>query len=145
VKVGRMDGREIKDISQDTLTRTQEIIASWQGDLEANFDDLVSNLSSLYSQPRAQLIGTTETTWLGSLVSEDMMQRLGVNAWSWSSLNDWLVCPVCMDLQTGGVLFHVGDPEPPEHPGCRCDMVIDDGDIEAAPVIGLAAGGNGED
>jgi SPP1 gp7 family putative phage head morphogenesis protein len=117
----RVGGVELKKIPQNIQDEVTNMIDNWYN-TDGGIEDLTDQLSSFFSDWKAEQIAITESTRLSSIVTEELMHSNGLNIWAWESLNDWLVCDVCTDLH--GQTFELGDPEPPEHPGCRCGQII---------------------
>lgn len=114
-------GRKITNIGEDTLSKTQDIIAEWYK-TDKTLPELIESLSEsgLYGVDRAKLIAETEMGFVASQVSLDMMDEYGIDQWFWDAILDAATCPFCGEQH--GKLFNVGDAMPPDasHPGCRC-------------------------
>lgn len=93
--------------------------------LEAIIDDL----APLFGRERAMRIAATETTRLFGLGAQATYARAGIEQWSWQTVNDPAVDPICRDLQDRR--FPIATPFSPAHVNCRCFP---------RPVTGVPAG-----
>lgn len=112
-------GRSIGNIGGDTLAEVQKAIADWYAS-ERSLPELIDDLSVYFDESRAELIAVTETRYLTSEISYEMMNHFGITQWVWDSIGDDLVCEECASLH--GQTFDVEDTDsyPPAHPACRC-------------------------
>lgn len=125
-QIGARDGREIRDIGENTRTWVQDAIAQWFAS-DRGMDDLISTLWTEFTPYRARLIAITETTALSSAISYDVMRQIDLDKWTWDSRNDYLVCERCKEKH--GQKFSLKDEPPPAHPGCRCGIsAVDEGE-----------------
>lgn len=121
-------GRQITDIADDTLTRTQSMISDWYN-TEEGLPSLIDDLSSLYGEDRAELIGRTEAGFIRSQVALESMNFYGIGKWIWDSVMEARTCEFCASMN--GTVHDVGEDMPPDasHPDCLCGITYanDDG------------------
>lgn len=127
------DGRQIKNIATETRDDTLATITDWYN-TDASLPELIDQLEQYYSPSRAETIARTETSYITSGVSLDMMRQFGVGYWNWDLADEdgeW-PCDDCVAKAQANP--HSADEEtPPLHPRDRCGMVYANAD--GSPVI----------
>lgn len=122
------EGRQIKRIAEDTRDDTLATITDWYN-TDASLPELIDQLEQFYGGYRAETIGRTETSFITSGVSLDMMHQFDVAAWNWDLADEdgeW-PCDDCIAMAQGGP-YQPGDPMPPLHPRDRCGVVYANAD-----------------
>lgn len=117
--------RKIAQIGLDTETDVIATIHDWYNS-DDSMPELIQKLGQYFDRSRAETIARTESTYLTSQVSLNMMHQFGVTKWLWDlgdESGEW-PCSICLGLAQGNP-YNVGDPMPPEdsHPRCRCGVV----------------------
>jgi len=118
-------GRKITSIGRDTETDVLSAIHDWYN-TDASLPELIDQLSPQFGMSRAESIARTESTYITSQVSLNIMHQFGVQYWNWDLADedgDW-PCSICVALAQGNP-YKVGDPMPPDnsHVRCRCGTV----------------------
>lgn len=122
------EGRQIKNIAENTRDDTLAMITDWYN-TDAGLPELIDQLGQFYNDYRAETIGRTESTFITSSVSLDMMNQFDVQAWTWDLADEdgeW-PCEECKAMAQAGP-YQPGDEMPPLHPRCRCGMVYANAD-----------------
>lgn len=79
---------------------------------------VIKRISPLFGQTRAKRIGVTETTRLFGRGAQATYQASGVEKWTWHTVRDARVCPICEGLN--GTEYPTSHPFDPAHVLCRC-------------------------
>lgn len=122
------EGKQIKRIGESTKQDTLSTVTDWYN-TDASLPELFDQLEPIYGMPRAETIGRTESTYITSQVSLDMMNHFDVTAWNWDLADEdgeW-PCEECIAMANGGP-YAPGDDMPPIHPRDRCGMVYANAD-----------------
>lgn len=122
------EGKQIKRIAEDTKQQTLSTVTDWYN-TDASLRELIDQLDPIYGMSRAETIARTESTYITSQVSLDMMHHFDVGAWNWDLADEvggW-PCEECIAMADGGP-YQPGDPMPPLHPRDRCGVVYANAD-----------------
>ena len=113
-----------KGIADTATAGILSTIDEWYRDPETDMGDLSAALSKWFAPWRAEMVGITETTRMGTAATMLAGERLGAEKKVWNTSADDVVCSECLGLD--GQEFDIGDPDgdPPAHPGCRCGSAL---------------------
>ena len=80
-----------------------------------------------FGKDRAMTIARTETATAQGRGAMAAFQSQGFEGKRWVTAGDHLVCPICADAESEGVIpvarmFNIGMDAPPPHPRCRCKI-----------------------
>lgn len=121
-------GKQIKQIAEDTKQLTLSTVTDWYN-TDASLRELIDSLDPIYGVSRAETIARTESTYITSQVSYDMMNHFAVPAWNWDLADEdgeW-PCEECIAKADGGP-YAPDDDMPPLHPRDRCGVVYANAD-----------------
>lgn len=119
----------ISTINKNTMESIWKSVEAWQktGDPVTSLVDVLKKMG--FSETRAKMIATTETTRLNALAHQIAYKESGVvTKFRWMTANDELVCKICGPNH--GQIFPLESLHNliPAHPNCRCydEPVIDE-------------------
>lgn len=120
-------GRQIKDIAEETRDAILHDVTDWYNDPEATFPELVDRLGQYFSPERAEAIARTETAHIASYVARDTMQQLSLDRFNvdLAAEENGFPCTFCI-AQAEANPHPIGDDMPPYHVNCRCNIAYVD-------------------
>lgn len=123
-----------KNISATTYSQVRESVLKAR-ESGGGVEQVLRDISPLFSRGRAETIAITETTRLFGVGAQASYRLQGFNGWQWHSVNDPWVDPVCAGLNDEK--FPMDELFSPAHPRCRCfpSPVHIDGLAPPAPVL----------
>lgn len=110
----------LDEVIATTEARIAEATAAYKaGTISA--DDVIARVNLVFDTARADLISSTETTRLFSVLNETIYNAAQVELMRFDTVRDFAVCPECEEFDNE--VYRVDDPSAPEipvHPQCRC-------------------------
>lgn len=103
--------------------------------LGISVDDVAKRLEPIFGKTRAQRIAQTEITNVMGQGASAEYAASGFTEWSWRTVEDGRVCPICTSLAASGP-YTISTTFMAAHVGCRC-WPVPEGD--ASPLLRAAA------
>lgn len=110
----------LDEVMATTEARIAEAVAAYESGTISE-DDVIARVDLVFDASRAELISTSETTRLFSVLNETIYNASGVEQQRFDTVRDPFVCPECEEFDDQ--VYAVDDPDAPEipvHPQCRC-------------------------